>query len=392
MLAVARSRHGFDTDQSTAVFRRALAQADTTGPAPTPSQWATFVDARIEELALDPAVSDTDFNTLARSLHATKSNVPDARTFAALEDFDSLAASAERALARQVDAAAALRGTSPSEAAERFQAFRRQYKTMFSKVRVSDRPTPPPAWVTGFTTRDRMSLAVPHDGATLFALYRCQADPAAFASATGSFASVDLETAGPNGKEGFDPENGSIIEVGIVTFAADGTKTDQYEQLVKPSPEVAARCQTGAVKVHGITMADVQDAPTWDQVSLTVASKLQGSTMLAHNASFEDEWLSHHLSQQGHRYGGAPVVDTMCVARQHLGDLPSHRLADVANELGVTYSNGHRALHDAEVAAAAFFALRKRMVADYEADSVRASLPQPARPFQRLTVPTPTAA
>lgn len=379
ILGVLTAKHDLDAEQTRAVFRKERKRARVPANDPTQTEWDSFIDGQLRALVLNPEVDPQDFDRCARDLHAARSHVPDARTFVTLQGIDLRAEKAVKAVRRQINSAAALHGVDPDVAAERYEAFRDQYRRVYSRMPAAERPAPPDEWVTGFTTIDMMAVSAPHDKATQWAMYRCQADPDAFGGGgPQGFASIDLETAGPEGKAGFNPENGSIIEVGIIEYAHDGTETGRYSQLVSPDPEVARRCGTGAVAIHGITMQDVDGAPSWETVAPEVSARLANRAMLAQNARFEQDWLDHHLHSQGYDYDRwAPTVDTMCIARQHLANLPNRRLATICEEVGVAYTDGHRALHDADVTGKAFFALRNRITDTYAADARRQGLTQP---------------
>lgn len=391
VLKVVQHTRDLDGPQTDAVFRKALKRARPAVADPTEAEWNAYLDARIYRLALDE-IDNPTYERLARRLHAAKTDVPDARTYAALQDIEMRAEKAVKAINRQVETAAAFRGADLDEVRERFAAYRAQYRKDLRTLPAAERPDPPQEWVEGFTTRDMMSVSAPADRATLYAIYRCQADPHAFASTTGKrFASIDLETAGPEGKAGFAPENGSIIEVGIMEYDEHGNEIAVYEQLIAPHPEVAARCGTGAVEVHGITMSDVAGAPEWGKVAAQVADRLHGRTLMAQNARFENGWLGHHLTAAGHdfdRHG--PTVDTMCIAKQHL-PLDNHRLATICAAVGVDYTDGHRALHDARVAGQAFFAIRRAIHATYLSSPARANTPQPPVGYGQRRAPGPDA-
>ena len=378
MIAAAQATHGMDRLQCEAVFSKTLKRAKPPKNPPSATTWEAFLDTQIQRLALDMGVNPTDFDAAARKLNAAKATVPDPALWAACQDLDARMAKATSALRRQVGFAAAFRGVPTEVAQERYNAYRAQYLSMYARAQEADRPDPPPSWVTGFTSKDMMAVSAPADRATLYALYRCQADPDAFESTDVRYASIDLETAGPDGKDGFNPVNGSIIEVGIVEYDNTGAVTDQYETLIAPAYEVAALCGTGAVAVHGITLDDVRGAPDWSDVAPEVSRRLDGRIMLAQNARFEGEWLGHHMTaaeQDFERWG--PTLDTMCVAKQHYPDLENHKLATICARAGVTYTNGHRAMHDAEVAAATFFAMRREVFAEYRTSMVRATAAHP---------------
>ena len=288
---------------------------------------------------------------------------------------------AARALARQARSIAALTETETETVEHRISQFREQYLADLAYLSPAVRPDPPEDWVKGFTSRDFMAVSAPHDPATLYAYYRAQADPDAFSPeerVPTTYASIDLETAGPEGKIGMEPENGRIIEVAVVTYSSAGEEIERMSTLVHPGPEAMASYGTGADHFHGITKDAVRDAPAWDQVAPIVDRQLAGKRMLAQNDRFERNWLDLHLEAEGidfdHR---SPGVDTFQMARQHLGHLPSHKLQDICADQGVAYTNGHRAVHDAEVAAAVFFKLRQQIRDRWTLSPIHAGTPLP---------------
>lgn len=378
MMKTIQAVYGVDGPQAQSIFTKAYARAKAPKDAPPTEKWQAYLDKQIETLAMDMNVDANAFAAAAEHLHAAKPHVPDAHLWAALRDMDERASKAASAIRRQINFAAAFRGVDPKIAAERYEAFRQQYQREFARLPAAQRPAPPEAWVRGFTTKDMMAVSAPADPATLYALYRCQADPEAFDTSTARFASIDLETAGPEGKEGFEPANGSIIEVGIVEYDTEGNVLDRYETFVAPAPEVAERCGTGTVAIHGITPAMVADAPDWSSVAPQVADRLRGRVLMAQNARFEHGWLAHHMGETGADYEAyAPTVDTLCVAKQHFPDWENHKLGTICEQVGVAYTDGHRAMHDAEVAAQAYFAMRATIYDEYRASSIH-GLPAPA--------------
>lgn len=410
-LSMVRATTDFDHSQASSIYHKALRRARPNQSPPTQEQWDAFLDERIETLAMDQELHNRTYEHLARYLHRAKVDIPDARTFAALKDMDLRVTKAQSALRRQINSAAAFRAVAVDDVEERFHAYRQQYLTEFRGLSAAERPDPPHEWVTGFTKKDMMAVSSPTDRATLYAIYRCQADPDAFEpDPTVRYASIDLETAGPAGRDGFNPENGAIIEVGIVEYDAFENETGRYSQLIAVPSDIAARCGTGAVEVHGITLDDLRRRPTWAAVAPVISERLNGRVMLAQNARFERGWLAHHMNTQQQdfdRWG--PTVDTLCVARQHFSALDNHRLGTICERVGVAYTAGHRAEHDADVAGQAFFRMKRHITDTYLSSPARAHAPQPplhsgtpaTRPrFHRLraadfdpaTVPDPWAA
>ena len=371
-MAVAR-RYDLDESQATAVWHKTLARSYGSPDAPgNPVAWASVVDGESRAQIM----SDMDDRTVNRHLAAlnkSRLDPPDERRVNATVTYLDKAERARAALDRQTRAGAALRGVSWARYEERVHAYREQYKALPR----DQRPSPPQEWVDGVTTRDRGAMSMPTDKATQWAYYRAQADPDAFPQPRRTIMSIDIETAGPPDKTGMEPENGQVIEVGISERdAATGEKVGYYSQLVKPEQSDYGM---GAVHVHNITEDMVADQPAWNDVAPHVAARVNGSVILAQNAHYERRWLTHHLRGQGLDWRPSGTIDTLDVARQHF-DLPNYKLGTICENVGVHYDTGgdaHRAGHDADVAADAWFSMRKRIHETYSADPARARLPQP---------------
>ena len=387
-----QAAYDLDPAQAQAVYRKAMARAriEDDASAPTLTQWREYLDSRIHEIAGAHHIDAVSYERAAWALHAARDEVPDARRYAALKDMWSRGEKARNAIRRQVEVGAAMNGATTSQAWERFRAFRDQYQRDYAALPADQRPDPDPEWVRGFTSVDTMSMSTPDDPATLYAMYRIQADPNAFpANPDYRIASIDLETSGPEGKDGFNPVHGAIIEVGVITCDRDGNPTSTWEQLIRPSEEHLAAHGTGAEDIHHISLADLDGQPSWEQVAPTLASQLHGTVMLAQNKRFETEWLDHHMNSSGHRFDRyAPALDSMCVAKQHFPDLSNFRLSTICERVGVPYTDGHRALHDARVALDAYLSMRARIHSRWAECPNRAAAPAPPVRFTRLTAGT----
>jgi DNA polymerase III epsilon subunit-like protein len=98
-----------------------------------------------------------------------------------------------------------------------------------------------------------------------------------------------------------------------------------------------------------------------------VNSRLAGATIIGHNLGFDTK----HLKASLRKYAGdrpemanptwLGEVDTLFHASRHIEGLENNKLATVSGSLGIPYTNGHRAEHDAAVSGEVFFALRKDM-------------------------------
>lgn len=200
--------------------------------------------------------------------------------------------------------------------------------------------------------QDTVGEALTSDQAdTLMALYE-NVDPALWGK---NIVAIDLETTR------LSPRKGHIIELGLTERDHRGNEVACLDILCGIPEPIIETHGTGAVEVHGITVDDVRTKPTFDRVASVILERLQGRVILAHNASFEKNWLSQHIP--GFVEADIPFIDTMQLATLFMPELPNSQLNTVCDALGVPYTNGHRAFHDAEVTAEAFFAMiEKRIV------------------------------
>lgn len=161
---------------------------------------------------------------------------------------------------------------------------------------------------------------------------------------------LDFETANS------DP--GSICAVGLTFLGEDGQLCSRGT-LVRP-PRACGWFSSFNIAVHHITPAMVREAPEWGELWPELAPRLEGATLLAHNAAFDLGVLRRGLELYGFDY---PTLDFFCTcksARRVWPELPDHRLDTVAAHIGHHFRH-HDAREDAEAAARAFLAmLRER--------------------------------
>lgn len=161
---------------------------------------------------------------------------------------------------------------------------------------------------------------------------------------------LDFETANA------DP--GSICAVGLAFIGEDG-ELRTCGTLVRP-PRECSWFSRFNIAVHHITPSMVRDAPGWDELWPELAPRLEGATILAHNAAFDIGVLRRGLELYGF---DCPTLQFFCTcksARRVWPELPDHRLNTVAAHIGHRFRH-HDAQEDAEAAARAFLAmLRER--------------------------------
>ena len=93
-----------------------------------------------------------------------------------------------------------------------------------------------------------------------------------------NFVAIDVETAN------YNPE--SICSIGAVKVI-DGVIADSFYELVKPEPEYYIGYFTR--DIHGIGMADTEDADTFDKVWSRVAQFIGNLPLVDQKKSFDEK-------------------------------------------------------------------------------------------------------
>lgn len=87
---------------------------------------------------------------------------------------------------------------------------------------------------------------------------------------------------------------------------------------------------------------------------------IRGSCLCAYNAAFDMGFVTNEWLRAGSGFPDVPVIDVLAMARQLL-TLERHPLWYVAQSLGITKAQEHRALSDVELMVGVFTALRERL-------------------------------
>jgi DNA polymerase-3 subunit epsilon len=158
---------------------------------------------------------------------------------------------------------------------------------------------------------------------------------------------VDLETTG------LRPGQSGICEIGAVRlrgFEVEG----EFETLVDPGLPIAA----GASAVTGLRNEHLRGAPDPAEAVRSFLAFAGDAVLVAHNARFDLAFLDRETELLTGSRIGAPVVDTVRLARRLLaGRVSSFGLAQLAWFLGTAERPCHRALPDARATAELLLAL-----------------------------------
>jgi DNA polymerase III subunit epsilon len=137
------------------------------------------------------------------------------------------------------------------------------------------------------------------------------------------FAAIDFESAGA--------EKGSTdapVQMGLAVLAPGAAEpADFFRSFIHTDKPITWAAQ----KVHGITPAQLADAPTllslWPQVN----GLLRGRIVVAHGMGTEKRFLRAFPM-----HGFGPWVDSLVVSQAVWPDMPSHSLGALGDRLGLT--------------------------------------------------------
>lgn len=161
----------------------------------------------------------------------------------------------------------------------------------------------------------------------------------------------DLETTG------LDPSEHRIVEFAFIVLDRELEELDRWHEVVdpgRPIPEPAS-------EVHGITDADVADAPSFAQLGPVVQAIVDDAILMAYNHEFDREFLHAELCRVG-GYGvaeKAPFIDPLPLFKRHVPETPNKLEAAVEHYLGTSLEGAHRAVHDTAAMVDVFRAMQR---------------------------------
>ncbi len=112
---------------------------------------------------------------------------------------------------------------------------------------------------------------------------------------------------------GFEYAKGErLVEIGAVELINHVPTGVTYHQYINPEKEVPEE----AFKVHGLSYDFLKDYPTFDKVADEWLAFIGDATLVAHNASFDINFMNYELKQLGKvQMEWSRVVDTLEIAR-----------------------------------------------------------------------------
>lgn len=147
------------------------------------------------------------------------------------------------------------------------------------------------------------------------------------------FAVVDFEATGLSAAD-------RIVEIGVVLLDNNLEVEQTWDTLVQPNREVPNSF------VHKLTTADLEKAPTFEGISAKFASLLDGRTVVAHNASFEERFMRQEFSRLGVLWPNYDswIIDTAVLSENFLN---KSQFQEVLAAAGIINKNPHQALSGA---------------------------------------------
>ncbi len=105
-----------------------------------------------------------------------------------------------------------------------------------------------------------------------------------------------------------------IVEIAAVEVNVDtGDVVDEFDTLVNPERDV------GRTNLHGITASMVEAAPTFAEIAAALARRMHGSTLVAHNLSFDARMLSQEFGRLNTAFAAGSGFCTLRATSEKLG-------------------------------------------------------------------------
>lgn len=166
---------------------------------------------------------------------------------------------------------------------------------------------------------------------------------------------IDFETTGMMPSQG-----ARATEVAIVLMEGERI-VDRFDSLMRTGVWIPPFI----TELTGITNAMVAEAPPATEVMRTAARFVGDAPMVAHNASFDSKFWQAELAHAG-LAAPHPFACTVLLSRRIYPDAPSHSLGRITDHLGLPRTGrAHRALADAEMAAALLARMQSDLCARY---------------------------
>ncbi len=155
---------------------------------------------------------------------------------------------------------------------------------------------------------------------------------------------------------GLDPKTGDrVVEIGCVELMDHFPTGETYHQYINPQRDMPQE----AFNVHGLSAQFLSDKPIFSDIAGAFVEFIGDAVLVAHNASFDINFLNHELSVLDYpTISTDRVIDTLALARRkHPGGQNS--LDALCRRFGIDNSARtlHGALLDSEILAEVYLEL-----------------------------------
>jgi len=159
-----------------------------------------------------------------------------------------------------------------------------------------------------------------------------------------AYVAFDTETNGLDASAG-------IISIALAAFSAEGKCVGLWQSLVKQE-------SVGRTDIHGISLEMLADAPAFSEIYREFLDRTYGRVVIAHNADFDNRMIAQEVA----RIEGAPMPGwsmgcTLKISRRVIKSLPSYKLLNCRQAVGLGDYNAHDAADDAVAAGELFYEL-----------------------------------
>ena len=162
---------------------------------------------------------------------------------------------------------------------------------------------------------------------------------------------MDTETTG------LDPLKGDrIVEVGIVEMIGRKFTGEKLHVYINPQRGMDEE----VIRIHGISEAFLSDKPTFNQVAQSLYDFMDGAEVIAHNATFDMNFLNMEFAKVGmHDFAErVKVTDSLVMAKQQYPGQKNTLDALVRRlDVGKQDRTFHGALLDSEILAEVYLAM-----------------------------------
>jgi DNA polymerase-3 subunit epsilon len=188
---------------------------------------------------------------------------------------------------------------------------------------------------------------------------------------------IDFETTG------ISPAMGDRATEVAIVLLEDGQVVDRFQSLMN----AGVRIPSFITQLTGITNAMVAGAPRADKVMADASRFVAGAPMVAHNASFDRKFWIDELARAG-LAAPQPFACTVLLSRRLYPQAPNHKLGSLVDYHRLPRTGqAHRALADAEMAAALLGQIQADLRAKFAVPEPTHTLLMALQTWPRASVP-----